>query len=59
VGEIIIVRKLDITNFGPIRSATINFEGLVVLQGPHGVGKSMIMEALLLSKYGRLGRVRR
>ena len=53
------MRKISIKDFGPINSATIDLDGLVVLSGPHGVGKSMVLEALMIGLYGQVGRVRR
>lgn len=53
------MRNIIIKDFGPIKRASIDLDGLVVLRGPHGVGKSMILEALMIGLYGQVSRLNR
>ncbi len=43
------VRRLDISNFRGINSATIDFSGHTVLIGPNNSGKTTVLEALDLA----------
>jgi len=53
------MRNIIIKDFGPIKRASIDLDGLVVIRGPHGVGKSMILEALMMGLYGQVSRVKK
>ena len=38
--------RLVFSNVGPIREAELNLSGVVLLYGPHGVGKTAVARAL-------------
>lgn len=54
--------KLELQNFGPFRSETIDFSDLhgkmFLLTGPTGSGKSMIFNGILYALYGSDSRVK-
>lgn len=50
------MRSITINNFGPIKDLTVPLDGVVLLHGSHGTGKTSVINALTLALYGEMTR---